>query len=101
MASHTGRWAYVVDPDGVIRLELEYPIEIGQNIDKILRSKGLFKRPTRAMWLPVDWPNNANFDDRVLLESPSDVATAEKRLARIGEKNYEWLDWWFRPNGLE
>jgi len=96
MGSSTVRSVYVVDPDGAIRLELQYPMEIGRNIDEILRSiRALQTSDENDVAVPADWPNNAKFGDRVLLEPPSDVATAEERLARADEEDYECLDWWF------
>jgi len=44
---------------------------------------------------------NANFGDRVLLEPPSDVATAEERLAHAEQQGYECLDWWFCLEDLD
>lgn len=38
MGTSTVRSIYIVDPDGVIRLELQYTMEIGRNIDEVLRS---------------------------------------------------------------
>jgi len=45
--------------------------------------------------VPADWPDNAEFEDRVLLEPPGDVATAEPRVANAEAEGYECLDWWF------
>lgn len=96
MGSSTVRSVYVVDPDSVIRLELQYPMEIGRNIDEILRSiRALQTSDENDVAVPADWPNNATFDDQVLLKPPSDIATAEERLARADEEDYECLDWWF------
>ncbi|MEF8785740.1 MAG: peroxiredoxin [Haloarculaceae archaeon] len=102
MGSSTVRSVYIVDPEGVIRLELQYPMEIGRNIDEILRSiRALQTSDENDVAVPADWPNNANFDDQVLFEPPSDVATAEERLARADEEDYECLDWWFCLKDLE
>ncbi|MFC4405967.1 peroxiredoxin [Haloarchaeobius iranensis] len=96
MGSSTVRSVYIVDPGGVIRLELQYPMEIGRNIDEILRSiRALQTADATDVAVPADWPDNENFGDRVLLEPPADVAAAEERVARAEEQGYECLDWWF------
>ena len=102
LGASTVRSVYVVDPGSVIRLELQYPMEIGRNIEEILRSiRALQTSDERGVAVPADWPDNANFGDQVLLEPPSDVATAEERLARADEEGYECLDWWFCLRDLE
>ncbi|MEF8788599.1 MAG: peroxiredoxin [Haloarculaceae archaeon] len=102
MGSSTVRSVYVVDPEGTIRLVLQYPMEIGRNIEEILRSiRALQTADERDVAVPGDWPNNEEFGDRVLLEPPSDVATAEARLASAEEEGYECLDWWFCLQDLD
>jgi len=96
MGTSTVRSVYVVDPDGTIRLELQYPMEIGRNIDEILRSiRALQTADEHDVAVPADWPENDVFGDRVLLEPPSDVAGAEARLAAAEEEGYDCHDWWF------
>ena len=102
MGTSTVRAVYIVDPESVIRLVLQYPMEIGRNIEEILRSiRALQTADERDVVIPGDWPNNANFGDRVLLEPPSDVATAEERLAHAEQQGYECLDWWFCLEDLD
>lgn len=102
MGSSTVRSVYVVDPESTIRLVLQYPMEIGRNIDEILRSiRALQTADDQDVAVPADWPNNQMFGDRVLLEPPSDVATAEARLANADEEGYECYDWWFCLTDLE
>ena len=102
MGSSTVRSVYIVDPEGTIRLVLQYPMEIGRNIEEILRSiRALQTADERDVAVPADWPNNETFGDRVLLEPPSDVATAEARLASAEEDGYECLDWWFCLEDLD
>mgnify|MGYP006281496177 CR=1 FL=1 len=99
MGTSTVRTVYVVDPEGTIRQLLQYPMEIGRNIDEILRSvRALQTADENDVAVPGDWPNNEKFGDRVLSKPPSDVATAEQRLA---EGDGDCYDWWFCLQDLE
>ncbi|MFC7229863.1 peroxiredoxin [Salinirubellus salinus] len=96
MGASTVRSVYVVDPEGTIRLVLQYPMEIGRNIEEILRSiRALQTADEHDVAVPGDWPDHPDFGDRVLLEPPSDVASAEARLAEAEGADHECLDWWF------
>ena len=93
MGSSTVRTVYIVDPEGTIRLVLQYPMEIGRNIDEILRSiRALQTSDEHDVAVPGDWPDNELFGDRVLSKPPSDVETAR---ARLDSAEGECHDWWF------
>lgn len=93
----TVRSVFVVDPEGTVRLILTYPMEIGRNIDEILRSlRALQKSDASDVAVPANWPNNETFDDRVLLPPPSTEADAEARKAEAeADDTTEYYDWWF------
>lgn len=44
------------------------------------------------------WPENEDLADRVLLEPPTDVASAAARLEET--EGYECADWWYCHRGL-
>jgi peroxiredoxin (alkyl hydroperoxide reductase subunit C) len=44
--TNTVRAVFLVDPEGIVRLILYYPQEIGRNVDEILRRSKLSKCPT-------------------------------------------------------
>lgn len=53
------RTVFIVDPNGILRLMMYYPMEIGRNISEILRSvRALQKFDKEALMTPADWPNN-------------------------------------------
>jgi len=102
MGSSTVRSVYVVDPDGLVRLVLQYPMEIGRNIDEILRSiRALRTADEHDVATPADWPTNQTVGDRVLREPPATVADAEERLARADEEGLDCRDWWFCLDDLD
>ncbi|WP_135824966.1 peroxiredoxin [Halorussus ruber] len=92
----TVRSVFLVDPDGVLRLILYYPMEIGRNIDEILRSlKALQLSDDEDVAVPGDWPDNQKFGDKVLLSPPSDAEGVEARLEAAEDEDYDCKDWWF------
>ena len=96
MGSSTVRSVFIVDPDGVLRLLLYYPLEVGRNVDEILRAiEALQTVDEKGVATPADWPNNATLGDRVLMPPPSDVEAADARLSEGETEGYDCLDWWF------
>ena len=94
----TVRSVFVVDPTGTVRLVLTYPMEIGRNIDEILRSLRALQRADEedGVAVPADWPENEKFGDRVLLSPPGTVDEAEARMAEAeAADDMESYDWWF------
>ncbi|WP_202593793.1 hypothetical protein [Halolamina rubra] len=77
---------------------LTYPMEIGRNIDEILRSLRALQRSDEedGVAVPADWPENEVFGDRVLLSPPGTVDEAESRTAEAeAAGEMEAYDWWF------
>ncbi len=90
----TVRSVFIIDPQGIIRIILYYPQEIGRNMDEILRCvKALQTADKNKVAIPANWPNNELFGDHVIVPPAKDVKTAKERLANAG-KDYECLDWW-------
>jgi peroxiredoxin (alkyl hydroperoxide reductase subunit C) len=93
--SNTVRAVFIVDANGIIRLILYYPQEVGRNMDEILRVlKALQTADAYKVAIPANWPENELFGDHVILPPPKDVKSAKERLENAG-KDYECLDWWF------
>ena len=93
----TVRTVFVIDPEGTVRLRLTYPMEIGRNIDEVLRSlRALQKSDDDGVAAPADWPNNETFGDQVLLSPPSTEADAAARKAEAADDDdLNYYDWWF------
>ncbi|GAB6184336.1 peroxiredoxin [Thermodesulfovibrio hydrogeniphilus] len=89
--TNTIRAVFVIDPNGILRLILYYPQEIGRNIDEIVRAvKALQTSDANKVAIPAGWPNNELIGDKVIIPPASDVKTAQER-----PKQYECFDWWF------
>ena len=89
--THTVRAVFIVDPKGVIRAILYYPLELGRNIDEILRMiKALQVHEQYKAAIPANWPNNELIGERVIVPPPSTMTEIPERL-----KSYQCFDWWF------
>jgi len=89
--NNTVRAVFIVDNEGILRLVLYYPQEVGRNMDEILRVvKALQTADKNEVAIPANWPNNELIQDEVIIPPASDQKTAEERL-----KKYTCYDWWF------
>ncbi len=89
----TVRAVFVVDTEGIIRIILFYPQEIGRNMDEILRIvKVLQISDEHKVAIPANWPNSELVGDHVIIPPATDVETAKKRKEKSTE--YECYDWW-------
>lgn len=94
--TNTVRAVYVVDPQGLIRLVIYYPQEIGRNMDEIVRAvKALIISDENSVAVPANWPENDLIGDHVIVPPPKTVDGAKARL-----KEYEGYDWWFKHKAL-
>ncbi len=94
--TNTVRAVFVIDPEGIIRLMIYYPQEIGRQVDEILRAlKALQVSDKHKVALPENWPNNELIKDKVIIPPPKDLVDAE------GRRNpSEGYDWWFTYKSL-
>ena len=88
--THTVRAVFVVDPNGVIRAILYYPLNVGRLMDEILRLvKALQVVDKYGVATPANWPNNEVVGDHVIVPPAATVQEAAERM-----KKYECFDWW-------
>jgi len=93
----TVRAVFIVDPDGIVRLIMYYPQEIGRNMDEIVRSvKALQTFDKQKGATSAGWPNNELIGDKLIVPP---AHSEEDAIAR--EKNYECYDWWFCHKPLQ
>ena len=94
--TNTVRAVFIIDPEGIIRLMIYYPQEIGRQVDEILRAlKALQISDKNKVALPENWPNNELIKDKVIIPPPKDLVEAE------GRRNpSEGYDWWFTFRSL-
>jgi len=89
--TNTVRAVFIIDPQGIIRLMIYYPQEVGRQIDEVLRAlKALKVADEYKVAMPENWPNNELIGKKVIIPPPKDVDGAEERL-----KTAEGYDWWF------
>lgn len=94
--TNTVRSVFVVDPNGVVRLIIYYPQEIGRNMDEILRAvKALQISDANKVAMPANWPNNELIGDKVIIPPARTVKDAMERLEKIKKGEIEGFDWWF------
>jgi len=93
--NNTVRAVFVVDAEGVIRIILYYPQELGRNILEILRAvKAMQISDQHGVAMPENWPNNELIKDSVIITPPRDIFTAQERLKQAKEGKFECFDWW-------
>ncbi len=87
----TVRAVFIIDPEGIIRLILYYPAEVGRNMSEILRVLEAFQVSDKHnVAMPANWPNNELIKDRVIIPPATDIKAAKER-----KKQHECFDWWF------
>lgn len=87
----TVRAVFIIDPEGIIRLILYYPAEVGRNMAEILRVLEAFQISDKHnVAMPANWPNNELIKDRVIVPPATDTKTARER-----KKQGDCFDWWF------
>ena len=90
----TVRAVFVIDPKGIIRALIYYPMSLGRNIDEILRAiDGLQTADTNACSTPANWQPG----DQVIVPPPQTTADAEKRSL---QSEYDVTDWYFAKRTL-
>ncbi len=85
------RAVFVVDPAGVIRTIIYYPLSLGRNFDELLRVvKALQTADAFDVATPADWRPG----DRVIVPPPGSCGSAEDRM-QGAEDGVECVDWFF------
>jgi len=85
--TETSRCVFVIDPDGILRAMIYYPLTTGRNMHEILRlidalqTTDKYKVATPANWKP---------GDKVIVPPPTTLEEAEERV-KVG---YECTDWY-------
>ena len=86
--TETVRCVFIIDPEGIIRTMLYYPLTTGRNMEEIMRiidalqTTDKYKVATPADWMP---------GDPVVIPAPKTQEEAEERL----KQGYDCKDWYF------
>lgn len=85
------RSVFFIDPSGIIRTVLQYPLSLGRNFNELLRIvKGLQTADHYDVAMPADWHPG----EPVIVPPASTSGAAEKRMAGQ-EEGVECEDWFF------
>lgn len=85
--TETSRCVFVIDPNGILRAMIYYPLTTGRNMQEILRlidalqTSDAHKVATPANWKP---------GDKVIVPPPTTLEMAEERV----KAGYECIDWY-------
>lgn len=86
------RAVFVIDPEGIIRSIIYYPLTTGRNFDEIKRMiQALQKSDETHNSTPANWQPG----DDLIISTPVTVADAEAGMASTNEDEYA-LDWFLR-----
>ena len=86
--TETSRCVFVIDPNGILRAMIYYPLTTGRNTDEILRLiDALQTADKHGVATPANWRSG----DKVILPPPKTIEGAAERL----KAGYECADWFF------
>ncbi len=89
------RAVFFIDPKGIIRAIVYYPLNVGRNVDELLRVfEALQTSEANACSLPANWKHG----ESVMVGAPITQADAEKRVA--SKNGLEVKDWYFAKKNL-
>jgi peroxiredoxin (alkyl hydroperoxide reductase subunit C) len=85
--TETVRCVFIIDPEGILRAMLYYPLKNGRNMDEILRLIDAFQTSDQYQ---VATPANWRPGDKVIVPPPNTQEMAEERM----KEGYECVDWY-------
>ncbi|MEO1226629.1 MAG: peroxiredoxin [Pseudomonadota bacterium] len=86
--TETSRCVFFIDPNGIVRAMIYYPLTTGRNVDEIVRViQALQTTDAKQVATPANWRPG----DKVILPAPRTVEDANARLAQHPDARH----WWF------
>ena len=86
--TETSRCVFIIDPNGILRAMIYYPLTTGRNMEEILRLvRGLQTTDTHTVATPANWKPG----DPVIIPPPRTTEAAEERIA----EGHDCKDWYF------
>ncbi len=87
------RAVFFIDPEGKIRLVMYYPLNVGRNMDEILRVlKALQASDKHGVAMPLDWQPG----EKVIVPPPKTVDDMEER----EKSDYEMVDFYLAKRNI-
>lgn len=92
-STETVRCVFIIDPDGILRAMLYYPLTTGRNMQEILRLiDALQTSDKHHVATPANWQPG----DKVIVPAPKTVEMVEQNL----KAGYEMVDWYLAKKSL-
>ena len=89
------RAVFFIDPEKKIRLIMYYPLNVGRNMDEILRSlEALQVSDANKVALPLDWKRG----EKVIVPPPKSL---DELNARLADETLEKVDWYLAKKELQ
>ncbi len=90
----TVRAVYFIDPTQTVRAIIYYPLNVGRNMDEIVRTVDALQTASKfGVACPANWKPG----DKVIVPAPVTYEAMNKRLA---EEGLERKDWWFSKKSV-
>lgn len=87
------RAVFIIDPNGIIRLIMYYPLNVGRNMDEIVRAlKALQTADKHKVALPLNWQPG----EKVIVPPPTSVEAMEER----EKSDYEMMDFYLAKKNI-
>ncbi|TDT40523.1 peroxiredoxin (alkyl hydroperoxide reductase subunit C) [Maribacter spongiicola] len=88
------RAVFFIDPKKKIRLVMYYPLNVGRNMDEILRALDALQTSDKhKVAMPLDWKRS----DKVIVSPPK---TLDELNARLEDDTLEKVDWYLAKKSL-
>lgn len=94
--TETSRCVFVIDPEGILRAMIYYPLSLGRNMSEILRViDALQTSDKHHVATPANWTPGA----KVVVAAPNTSEMAEQRMSE--RDGYECVDWYLCKKQLQ
>ncbi|MGQ9904157.1 MAG: peroxiredoxin [Anaerolineae bacterium] len=92
-STETVRCVFIIDPDGILRAMLYYPLTTGRNMQEILRLiDALQTSDKHHVATPANWQPG----DKVIVPAPKTVEMVEENM----KAGYEMVDWYLAKKSV-
>ena len=93
--TETVRSVFVIDPKGILRAIVYYPLTTGRNVEELIRLvTALQTSDQHAVATPANWQPG----EKVIVPAPTTAEAAEERVA--SPNGYECVDWYLCRKSL-
>jgi peroxiredoxin (alkyl hydroperoxide reductase subunit C) len=93
--TETVRSVFLIDPKGILRAIVYYPLTTGRNIEELIRLvTALQTSDQNGVATPANWVPG----EKVIVSAPNTVELAEERVAQ--SNGYECVDWYLCKKSL-